>query len=266
MSGFSGRHPYFQEFGFRAPYDRITWAVRLLISATIIGFVAQLVLNIPLGSPQGIGLTAPGGVAVDWFAFDQALFVKGCFWMPVTYIFLHGGLWHLFINMVMFYFVGPDVERTLGSRPFIFFYLLCGLVGVFLTFAELIFYKSGFRPPVVGASGSVMGVLVAFAMVYPDREFFLFPLPWPITARVMVWIAIFLNIISLTGESNTSVATHLGGMATAYVYMKLRPAWLRRVLRRRIAKEQARKQKLDNDIGKAVDNIFKMEDFEDKKR
>jgi len=248
---------YYQErkgFSF-APRNRITYAVQRLILANTVIFAAQLILQITLGVP---GL--PGGVVVDWLAFHPGWFVQGLVWQPFTYMFLHGGLLHLFFNMLGLYFFGPDVERVLSTRQFFRFYILCGVLGVMASL--LPWWVRGTDPSIAGASGATLGVLVAFAVAYPDREIFLFPLPFPINARAVVLLFVVLNLLDgITKGSNVSVSTHLGGMVVGFAYMKFVPRlrdWGDSLRNRRTK----RKNKLDA-LGDAVDNIFK---FEDEKR
>jgi len=238
--------------------SRITWATQRLILANLIAFTVQLLLHVPLGiGPRVEGV--PGGFLAHWLAFQPQALLAGLAWKPFTYMFLHGGLMHLFVNMLWLFFFGPDVERALGTRQFIRFYILCGVLGVMATLAP-------FATPsvsVVGASGAVMGVLVAYAVINPERQFFLFPLPIPINARILVYIVIAINIISaIQPGGNTSVATHLGGMAVGFAYMKLIP--MLRHHRRKPPKPGPKKGSgPPNNIGEAVDNIFK---FREKKR
>jgi membrane associated rhomboid family serine protease len=114
---------------------------------------------------------------------------------------------------------------------------------------------------VVGGSGAVMGVLIAFAMTNPDREFYLIPLPVPINARALVLIVVLLNVMSAVSGTNTSVATHFGGMLTGFAYMKLAPVF------RRWRGTRARKPPDDEDpVGDAVNNIFRFEEGKRKRR
>ena len=121
----------------------------------------------------------------------------------------------------------------------------------------------GSNAPIIGASGAVLGVLIAFAILDPERHVFLFPLPIPINARALVIIVIVLNIVTAVGGgSNTSVSTHLGGMAAGYAYMKLIPklnAW--RNDRRKPPTQGPSKNDLDK-LGEEIDNIlqFKNQD------
>jgi membrane associated rhomboid family serine protease len=251
------------------PGFRMTHAVQRLILINAAIFVAQLLVNIPLGGRAVLVFNdVPGGIAIDWLAFTPDELLKGYIWQPFTYMFLHAGLSHLFMNMIGLFFFGPDVERVLSTRQFYRFFILCGALGVG---AEFILW--GLRiavpgdapvivPSVVGASGATMGVLVAFATLYPDREMYLFPIPIRLTARAVVIIFIVLNLVSALSASNISWATHFGGMGVGYLYIKFVPqirAWFDR--RHRGAEPPT--EPLDK-LGEAVDNIFRFD--EEKKR
>jgi len=240
--------------------DRITYTVQRLILANCAVFGLQLLLDVLFGPRVAHGAFAapPGGVFARWLAFWPAGFLAGALWQPFTYMFLHGGLLHLFLNMLWLFFFGKDVERALGTRAFLCFYLTCGAVGVLATFIPAMLWGGA---SVTGASGAVMGVLVAFAVINPEREFFLFPIPMPINARALVLIVIAMNVLLAFQPGNTSVATHFGGMAVGFLYMKTIP-FLLHMQRTQMAKERRPKTGPD-DVGDAVDNIFK---FEDKKR
>jgi membrane associated rhomboid family serine protease len=195
---------------------------------------------------------------------DPEFFLGGRVWTPITYMFLHGGLMHLFGNMLMLYFFGPEIERVLGSRQFLRFYLLCGGVGVMANFVPYFLIQGGGNVMVAGASGATLGVLVAFAMVEPDRRVFLFPIPIPVTSKILVFFIIAMNMISAAnGGSGVSIATHLGGMAVGYAYMKWRPAFLRAQWHRRGRKIQKAEQADEEKMAEAIDNIF---DFKNRNR
>jgi len=230
--------------------SRITWAVQTLILANIIVFAAQLILDVVFG---GVALRVPpGGFPVAYLAFDSAAFVRGFVWQPVTYMFLHGGLMHVTMNMLWLYMFGPEVERVLGSRQFLRFYFICGALGVLVNLTPLVSASI-----VVGASGAVMGVLVAYAMTNPERQFYFFPFPFPINARGMVVIVIAMDIFSGLSGGTTSVATHFGGMAVGWAYMKFIPM-LRTWQNQRDRPGQPKRDPLD-EVGEAVNNIFKFD-------
>ena len=242
--------------GFGSP--RVTWAVQRLILANIIVFALQLATD-PILMLLGFGPASPGGALNPWIGFSPEDFVRGWVWMPFSYQFVHSGLTHLFFNMLWLFCVGPDVERVLGTRAFFRFYMVCGAGAVLATLIPYVL--TGKAVMVVGASGSVMAVLVAFAMAEPDRQFFLFPLPFPINARGLVIIAFVMNVIYSLGGASISVATHLGGMAMGFIYMKSLPVVLNYQRERR--RKEVKRTKKNDKVGEAVDNIFK---FNDRKR
>ncbi len=249
------------------PGFRMTHAVQRLILLNVAIFALQLIVNIPLGGPAfTVFGSVPGGLAIDWLAFTPDQLLRGYIWQPFTYMFLHGGLSHLFMNMIGLFFFGPDVERVLSTRQFYRFYLLCGALGVgaeFLLWGLRSMSGAGGAVSVVGASGATMGVLVAFATLYPNREMYLFPIPIRLTARAVVIIFVVLNLMSaISANSGMSWATHFGGMGVGYLYIKLVPQ-IRAWFDRRQRGAEPPKDNLDK-LGEAVDNIFRFD--EEKKR
>ena len=199
---------------------RITWGVQRLILLNAAVFIVQLLLG-PLETLLG----APD-IVTRLLGFSPALFFRGFLYMPFTYQFLHGGLMHLLMNMLWLFMFGPEVERLLGTRQFVRFYIACGAVGVLAT--VLPWLLGAPYAPVIGASGAAMGVLVAFVMIDPHRQFYLFPLPVPITAVWLVILVVIFNLVTAgSGSTNISVATHFGGMLTGGVLMKAIPAYHR---------------------------------------
>ena len=148
------------------------------------------------------------------------------FWQPVTHMFMHGGFWHIFFNMYSLLMFGTVVEKAIGPRKFLVFYFICGLgaaamhTGVeylsatsFLAAGKTAEYSQLLYTPVVGASGAIYGLLVAFAMLYPDaRLTLIFP---PITLDAKWWVIIFIGIELITGITGTAMGiahfAHLGG-------------------------------------------------------
>lgn len=257
------------QFRFRIGHERITWATRSLILANIAVFAVGLLYDLATALIDKPGLTR----VFDFAAFSTDTIALGYFWTPLSYMFLHAGLYHVFFNMLMLYFFGPEVERVLGSRQFIRFFLLCGAVGVLANYVPTWFSDA---PPllpenfeyVVGASGATLGVLVAFAMIDPDRQVILFPLPFPINSRALVFIIVFINIMNAVNPtSRTSVATHFGGMAVGFAYMKYIPLWTKYRAARLLARKKARgPSEADmNKLGDEIDNIFKLQDRDRRK-
>ena len=248
---------------------KITWGVQHLILITVGIFAIQLILDPVLAAllpAYTQPSTTPAELLAHWFGFQPGNFLRGQIWKPFTYMFLHGGLVHLFFNMLWLYIFGPHVERTLGTRQFYRFYIFCGALGVMANYLVLM---NGIEPSVIGASGAAVGVLVASAMIDPDRQLFMIGLPFPINVRALVFFVVFLNVITaLASNTNTSVATHFGGMGAAFLYMHFRPQWTRWNRARKenaLQKPKSKSKKLKDTIGEQVDNIlrFKDDDFKE---
>ena len=191
-------------------YSLTVWVRRLLV-ANLLVFLIQKTL-----------LIDPKYVAA--FGFDPMLAWQQP-WTFLTYMFLHWNILHLLFNMLMLYVFGPSVEDRMGSRMFLLFYLLCGLGGAALSFLLTQWAPVG---TIVGASGAIMGVAVAFAWYWPNYPVFVFPLPDPIPAKWLITFLVGLDLAlawagALTrGGLGGGVAhlAHLGGVGAALVYLK----------------------------------------------
>jgi membrane associated rhomboid family serine protease len=161
------------------------------------------------------------------------------FWQLATYALLHGSLIHILFNALGIWMFGGDVERVLGSRGFLRYFVvtvlgggLAVVIGGFLT---------GSLVPVIGASGGVLGLVLAFAMFFPERRVFIFPIPFPLPAWVMAVVYGLMNlygaVTSSTGPlgSGVSYAAHLGGLVAGYLYLKgfIKPGSWSTLFRRR---------------------------------
>lgn len=146
-------------------------------------------------------------------------------WQVLSYAFLHASFPHLLFNMFGLYMFGSDIERVWGPRRYLNYYLICTLsaAAAQLLVASLI----GAAYPTVGASGAIFGLLVAFAMVYPNRMvMLLFP---PIPMRAPIFVALYGGLELFLGVTGTQAGVahfaHLGGLAGGYLYLRF---WRRR--------------------------------------
>ncbi|MDC7245337.1 MAG: rhomboid family intramembrane serine protease [Sphaerochaetaceae bacterium] len=143
------------------------------------------------------------------------------YWQFMTYMFVHGGISHLFFNMFGLYIFGTPVERQLGSREFLLYYLLTGtLSGIFSFFAYLI---GGVNVVLVGASGAIFSVMFAFAVFYPNARIFIFgilPVRAPVLVILYAAIELFNQVFNVAG--GVAHLTHLAGFLFAYLYMLIR--------------------------------------------
>lgn len=138
-------------------------------------------------------------------------------WQLFTYLFMHANFWHLFLNMFALWMFGMELENIWGSKKFLAYYLMCG-VGAGLATILITPLFTNLIAPTIGASGSVYGILVAFGMLFPNREIFVYFL-FPIKAKYFV--IIYMGIELLSVGSNTGVAhlAHLGGGLVGFVYL-----------------------------------------------
>jgi len=175
-----------------------------------------------------LGVLAPdlGRYLLTYFSLIPASVTHGFIWQLVTYSFLHGGLWHVLMNTLTLWMFGSQEEQDWGSRRFLEYYLFC-VVGAALVTIGVAYLGWGMTPETatVGASGGVYGLLIAFGMLYGDRELFMFPIPIAIKAKYLVGILIFIVLISAFQPSQGGVANfaHLGGLLFGFLYLKLLP-------------------------------------------
>ena len=204
--------------GFRISFgSRMTKTIKVLIAANVIAFLLVVILRGQLGRDAS-GLSE----ADKWFGFYALNFLRGAVWQPVTYMFVHGGPWHLVFNMLGLFFFGGQVERQMGRAMFLWMYFLCGVTGALLSLFQLA--SSTPVLPVVGASGGVLGVLVAFAMLFPNARILVLFI-FPIKARTFALIYAAITVMSLLGDTGGGIAhwAHLGGMAVGFLFIKGRP-------------------------------------------
>ena len=150
-------------------------------------------------------------------------------WQLVTYAFLHGGLTHLAFNMFALYMFGGAIEQVFGLRRYLTFYLVC-VVSAALT--QLVFAAvTGGVYPVVGASGGVFGLLLAYAMYFPNNRVMLIFPPIPMQARTFVFLYAALELFLGVSGSQSGVAhfARLGGMIGGFIMLKF---WSGRRIRR----------------------------------
>ena len=187
----------------------MTPAIKALVLANIVAFVA------PRIAPS-VGLTA-------FFDLRPNL-VFGSFevWRVVTYMFLHGGIFHILFNMLALWMFGVELERMWGSRYFTKYYFVCGVGGALtmLIVSLLPGFDWMYERPTLGASGAVYGILLAFALYFPNTPillFFVFPVPARYAVMIMGGIALLSSMESGGGVAH---AAHLGGLVAGYLYLK----------------------------------------------
>ena len=182
-------------------------------------------------------------------------------WQPVTYLFFHGGIWHVLINMFVLWMFGSELERLWGKVRFLKYYFITGIGSGIIT--ALLNLSS--ITPVVGASGAVFGVLMAYGITYPNRTIYLYGII-PIRSMLFVIaVGLIAFVSSFDGTSRISHITHLSGMVIGYLILKRRwqfnDIWFsirKKTLEYQIQREERKishRQELENNIDKILDKI-----------
>ena len=174
---------------------------------------------------------------------------------PFTYMFLHGGIWHLLFNMLALWMFGTEIEYAWGSRTFAKFYLLSGLSGAVAT---LIFQASS-PIAVVGASAAIYGVLIAYWLMFPERLLYIY---FIIPIKVKWAIPGMMVLVFLTGGAKVAHLAHLGGALFGLIYIKMDwrrgrlGSWWREIgYKRKEAKFEKKRMKAEETM-KRVDEIL----------
>jgi membrane associated rhomboid family serine protease len=204
------RFPSSSSFAYSFGPGPLTPAIKVIVAVNVAAFLLALVMP---AITLRLGLR-PADV-VGGFAL----------WQPVTYMFLHGGIFHILFNMLALWMFGVELERMWGSRFFVKFYFVAGVgaavTTLLLSFTPFAFANQVYYSLTIGASGAVYGVLLAYARYFPHRPillYFVFPIP----AKYFVMIIGAISLLSAMSGPGGSIAhaTHLGGLVAAYLYLK----------------------------------------------
>jgi membrane associated rhomboid family serine protease len=202
------RYPSSSTLAYSFGPGPLTPAIKAIVIANVVAFLISLVL-------PAITLT---------FGLRPAdIFGRLHVWQPVTYMFLHAGIFHILFNMLALWMFGTELERIWGTRFFLKFYFLVGIGSAVLT---ILLSRVPFEPlqqlwvsNIIGASGAIYGLLLAYALYFPNRTIYYFMFPLKVRTYVIITGAIaFYASISANGGGVAS-ATHLGGLLIAYVYL-----------------------------------------------
>jgi len=249
------------QFGFGGG---LTHGIKWLIIANLVVFVIQILVRQPGREVSPFDY---------WFGLVPYEVIHHlALWQFFTYMFLHDTtfLLHIIFNMFVLWMFGSEIERTWGTRGFLKYYLICGVgAGAF----HLLF-NWGSQGVVIGASGAIFGVLVAFAVLFPNRivTFLLFfVLPINMKAKHLVMIFAGINLLaalqSFKGGEHTMVAhlAHLGGLLVGYLYLKGGyhvgqglAAYRKRKMQSRLAADARRQKDIRNkreEIDRILDRI-----------
>jgi membrane associated rhomboid family serine protease len=199
--------PYASSFSFGP--GPISTTLQALIGANVVAFVAQFLFR---------------PTFTDWLGLQPSAVIHSfSVWQLATYMFLHGGVFHIVFNMLALWMFGAELERTWGTRYFLKFYFVTGIgAGVLTVLFSLLpfeFARQLQQVHVIGASGAIYGLLLAYAIYFPERPILLivFWVPARLCVTILGAIAVFASLSEAGGVAN---ATHLGGLLVGYLYLK----------------------------------------------
>jgi membrane associated rhomboid family serine protease len=209
-------------------YHRVNWeffitpGVKLLLIANCAVFIVEAFVYYSAGINGYNWL-------LKWFGLVPAGVVPLLrIWQPFTYLFLHEVtyIWHIIVNMFMLWSFGRELELVWGRDRFLRYYFLtgvgAGVLNVIVKTLPALWSRQFSYAPTIGASGAIFGVLIACAVLFPDRRAYLFPIP---VAIKMKWIVTAMAVITFfgtlgLGDDKVSHICHLGGMVIGYLYLR----------------------------------------------
>lgn len=227
---------------------------RLIIATVAVWIGGQFILDrlLEVISFNSFFALVPGKVIVDYFL-----------WQPLTYMFLHSADWsHIVFNMLMLWWLGAELEQVWGSRYFLFFYIMAGLGAGILYTLGMAFYAFvyngsplGLLTPVVGASGAIFGLLLAYGRLFGDRVV-AFMMIFPMPAKYFVMLLGAIQLLSMMGSTpaggDVAYLAHLTGLLSGYLLLKFKD-WKEK---RGTTKKRGRNLRLvvDNDKSEGANN------------
>jgi membrane associated rhomboid family serine protease len=230
----------------RMSFPMLTPAVKFLLIANIGVFLVAVIFR-PLQN-----------FLYGWFQVDATSLIRELqVWRVITYQFLHASFMHIFMNMLGLYFLGPTLEKYWGTRKFLPFYLGCGAAGgLFYIFLVAV----NFLPPgqMVGASGAILGLLAACAILFPHFVIFIYFFPLPIRIAALGLIIWYLVAIISKGINAGGNAAHLAGMAVGALYVWSQPfrSQLKMKIRAsRWQKQMEEQQKLQSEVDRILQKV-----------
>lgn len=189
---------------------RLTPAVKFLLASIFGCFLVQQTADQFFGTQLG-----------SWFALTPgSVFAQGRVWQLVTYSFLHGDVAHLFLNLMVVAFMGGELEQSWGTRRFLRFWFFCVLFAACCYLVIAPFASASAQIPMVGASGGIYGMLMAYGILFGERTL-LFMMLFPMKAKHFVWILAGIEFMTsvYSGRSGVASIAHLGGMAAGFGYL-----------------------------------------------
>jgi membrane associated rhomboid family serine protease len=229
----------------QSPFANLPPVSKNLLIINILCFLPSLYYS------HGFSGTAdPVGEAFGVYYFNSPFFKP---YQIITYMFLHGGWAHIIFNMFALYSFGAVIEQIMGSKKFLSFYFICGIgaivlqmivqaievhaitgqLGLAIPELEASYLQYGkdaqklwdiFHAPMVGASGAIFGLLIAFGMIFPNAELMIMFIPVPVKAKYIIPVYVLIELslgIGQFGGDNVAHFAHLGGAVLGFIMVKL---------------------------------------------
>jgi membrane associated rhomboid family serine protease len=187
-----------------APFSYLSKPVKTILVLNALVFLVQM-----LGGWRTKILFVEYGALIPSFWTEP--------WRLLTYSFIHGGFWHIFFNMLMFWMFAPQVEEALGSKSFVGLYLFSGIFAGLVSIACWALQITG-NNPVIGASGALFGVMVAYGALNPNQVILLFFII-PMKMRYAIWVFMAIDLFMANSGDGIAHFTHLGGVAAGFLFM-----------------------------------------------
>jgi membrane associated rhomboid family serine protease len=191
---------------------RLTKAVKAILIACIAMFLLEKTVDQFLD-----------GNLLGWFGLiPSGVVMQHRWWQLITYAFLHADVTHLFLNMLMLVFIASEIEAAWGTVRFLRYYFFCSISAglLYLVLQMFVWGGQGLHTPMVGASGAIYGLLLAYGLMFGERVL-LFMMLFPMKAKHFVWIlgAVEFFTTVYSGRNGLSGAAHLGGMMAGLAYL-----------------------------------------------
>ena len=168
----------------------------------------------------GSGLLEGFGPVDRWLSFVPGVAIAGLeVWRFVSYMFLHAGLFHIGMNMFILWMFGSQVEALWGRRSFLVYYFVCG-IGAAAVYGLFNLFGMSAYTPMIGASGAVYGLLLAYGLSFPDNIILVF-FVLPLKAKYAVVLFGLIEFLSIPQGGSVAHLAHLGGMLTGFIFLRL---------------------------------------------
>jgi membrane associated rhomboid family serine protease len=198
--------------------------IRLTKTVKVLAIICFIVFLIQQTGDQFFGthLTSVFGLVPAYWLRDYRI------WQLFTYSFLHADVMQLFFNLMMMTFIGSDLEDLWGPRRFLRFYLFCATAtGLVYLLFQMMFHGPGNHAPLIGPSGAIYGLLMAYGLLFGERVL-LFMMLFPLKAKYFIWVLALIQLMTTVyspGGGWSSLA-HLSGMASGLIYLWIQASWL----------------------------------------